>query len=125
MVVPGHGPLAEPAAVADLKGYFEYLTVEARRRFDIGMSAADAACDIDLGPYSGWSEDERVVVNVACLYREFGAAMPNDAGTLMAHMAAWAEERSASGLRSFSHTLPGSTMPGGRRAARAAGGCRR
>ena len=30
IVVPGHGPLAEPAAVADLKGYFEYLTIESR-----------------------------------------------------------------------------------------------
>ena len=93
VVVPGHGPLAEPAAVADLKGYFEYLSVEARRRFDIGMTAADAARDIDLGPYSGWSEDERVVVNVGCLYREFGADMPNDAGHLMADMAAWADGR--------------------------------
>ena len=75
VVVPGHGPLADPAAVADLKDYFEYLTVEARRRFDAGMGATEAARDIDLGPYSGWSEDERVVVNVGCLYREFGAAM--------------------------------------------------
>lgn len=92
IVVPGHGPLAGPAAVADLKGYFEYLSVETRRRFDTGMSAAEAARDIDLGPYSGWSEDERVVVNVGCLYREFGAEMPSDVGSLMDHMAVWADE---------------------------------
>ena len=79
VVVPGHGPLAERAAVSDLKGYFEYLTDETRLRFDAGMSAADAARDIDLGPYSGWSEDERVVVNVGCLYREFGAEVAGDA----------------------------------------------
>jgi cyclase len=88
-VVPGHGPLAGPAAVTDLKGYFEYLTVETRARFDVGMSAADAARDIDLGPYSGWGEDERVIVNVGCLYREFGADVAADAGNLMEHMAAW------------------------------------
>jgi cyclase len=93
VVVPGHGPLAVPDAVADLKGYFEYLSVEARLRFDLGMSAADAARDIDLGPYSGWSEDERVIVNVGCLYREFGAEMPSDAGSMMADMAAWASGR--------------------------------
>ena len=92
VVVPGHGPLGGPGAVADLKGYFELLTVEARRRFDIGMSAADAARDIDLGPYSGWSEGERVVVNVGCLYREFGAPTQGDTGNLMAEMAAWAAE---------------------------------
>jgi cyclase len=93
IVVPGHGPLAGPDAVADLKGYFEYLSVEARRRFDTGMSATDAARDIDLGPYSGWSEDERVVVNVGCLYREFGAEMPSDVGSVMDQMAVWAGER--------------------------------
>jgi cyclase len=93
VVVPGHGPLAGPADVADLKGYFEYLTVETRRRFDSGMSAVDAARDLDLGPYADWSEDERVVVNVGCLYREFGAEVPNDAGNLMGHMAAWAAAR--------------------------------
>jgi cyclase len=93
VVVPGHGPLAGPQAVADLKGYFEYLTVETRRRFDAGMGATEAAHDIDLGPYSDWSEDERVVVNVGCLYREFGAGVAGDAGNLMDHMAAWEAER--------------------------------
>ena len=89
VVVPGHGPLADPMAVADLKSYFEHLTVEARQRFDAGMSAVEAARDIDLGPYSGWSEGERVVVNVGCLYREFGAELANNAGSVMEHMAAW------------------------------------
>ncbi len=92
-VVPGHGPLGGVAPLADLKGYFEYLTLESRRRFDAGMSAADAARDIDLGPYSGWSEDERVVVNVGCLYRDFGAETAGDVGNLMDQMAAWAGER--------------------------------
>jgi glyoxylase-like metal-dependent hydrolase (beta-lactamase superfamily II) len=90
VVVPGHGPVTDPSAVSDLKGYFEYLTVEARRRFDAGMSAPDAARDIDLGPYRGWGESERMVVNVGCLYRDFGAELPHDAMTLMAQMAEWA-----------------------------------
>jgi cyclase len=93
IVVPGHGPLAGPAALADLKGYFEYLTVETRRRFESGMSVVEAAHDIDLGPYSGWSEEERIVVNVGCLYRELGATLPGDAGNLMGDMAAWAAAR--------------------------------
>ena len=96
VVIPGHGPLSDAGPLTDLKGYFEYLTVEARRRFDAGMSAVDAAHDIDLGPYSGWSEDERVVVNVGSLYREFGAQMSSDDGSPMDQMAAWAKESSAS-----------------------------
>jgi len=90
VVVPGHGPLATRAALADLKGYFEFLTHEARIRFDDGMAPMDAARDIDLGPYAGWGESERLVANVHALYRDFGADMPSDALTLMGEMAALA-----------------------------------
>ena len=87
VVVPGHGPLATPAALMDLKGYFELLTREARSRFDAGMTPLDAARDIDLGPYSGWSEPERVVANIHALYRDFGGGTPTDALALMGEMA--------------------------------------
>jgi cyclase len=90
VVVPGHGPLATPAALVDLKGYFELLTREARTRFDAGMTALDAARDIDLGPYAGWTEGERVVANVHALYRDFGDRSPADALRLMGEMAALA-----------------------------------
>jgi cyclase len=90
VVVPGHGPLATPAALMDLKEYFTLLTSEARARYEAGMSPLDAARDIDLGPYSGWSEAERVVANVHALYRDFGDASPADALTLMGEMAALA-----------------------------------
>jgi hypothetical protein len=92
VVVPGHGPLATPAAVAELKGYFEFLTTETRIRFDGGLSPMEATRDIDLGPYSAWSEPERVVANVHALYRDFGSAVPGDALTLMAEMAVLANE---------------------------------
>jgi glyoxylase-like metal-dependent hydrolase (beta-lactamase superfamily II) len=92
-VVPGHGPLATADAVGDLKGYFEYLTVEARVRYDAGLTPLDAARDIALGPYKGWGEGERLVVNVQALYRDFGAELPGDALALMAAMAALAGRR--------------------------------
>jgi cyclase len=90
VVVPGHGPLATPEALVDLKGYFELLTREARTRFDGGMTPLEAARDIDLGPYRGWSEAERVVANVHALYRDFGDRSPSDALRLMGEMAALA-----------------------------------
>ncbi|HEX8802658.1 MAG TPA: MBL fold metallo-hydrolase [Acidimicrobiales bacterium] len=87
VVVPGHGPLTDLDAVADLKGYFEHLTAECRPRFDAGMAPLDTARDIDLGAYAGWHEAERVAVNVAALYRDWGGEVPADAVTMFAAMA--------------------------------------
>jgi cyclase len=93
VIVPGHGPLATPSAVADLKAYFELLSSEARLRYDGGMSALEAAQDIDLGPYEGWGEAERVVANIRALYRDFGDRSPADVITVMGEMAALAGQR--------------------------------
>ncbi len=91
LLVPGHGPLATPSALQDLMGYFELLSREARTRFDAGMTPLDTARDIDLGPYAGWGEAERVVANVHALYRDFGDDGPHDALTLVADMASLAD----------------------------------
>jgi len=71
VIVPGHGPITDKKGVAALKGYFEYIEREARRRYDAGMTMQEAARDISLADYSSWGDGERIVVNVASLYREF------------------------------------------------------
>ncbi len=78
MVVPGHGPLASPEAIGDLKGYFEYLTVEARRRFDAGMGLhSTAAKDIDLRPLrQAGARASRWSSTCTALYCDFGADAP-------------------------------------------------
>jgi cyclase len=90
VVVPGHGPLATVDAVEDLKDYFEFLSREARLRFDAGLTPLEAARDIDLGAYAGWGEPERVVANLHALYRDFGETGPADALTMLGEMAALA-----------------------------------
>ena len=87
-VVPGHGPVTTLQAVAQLKGYFEHLTAEARARRDAGMSPLEAAADIDLGPYRELREPERLVANIAALYREMGADVATDPATVVGLMAA-------------------------------------
>jgi cyclase len=74
VVVPGHGPLAGPEILADVRGYLGYTRDEARKRYEAGMGAREAAWDIDLSDYAGWIDAERIVVNVDSLYREFAAA---------------------------------------------------
>jgi cyclase len=70
VIVPGHGSLAEPAAVSELKAYFEYLYAQARRCHAEGMTALEAARAISLERWVDWSERERLVVNVANIYAE-------------------------------------------------------
>jgi len=90
-IVPGHGPITDKAGVAALKGYLEYIHREARKRFDAGMPAAEAARDIALDAYASWTDAERIVVNIATLYHEFAPEVAGpDVTALFAQMAAMA-----------------------------------
>ena len=71
VVVPGHGPIADKQAVRDMRGYLQFVIDEARKRYDKGMNARDAAFDIPLGRYADWADAERIVVTVWNLFREF------------------------------------------------------
>ncbi len=87
-IVPGHGPITDKRGVRAVRDYLVYVHGEARKRFDAGLSVYDTAMDISLADYDSWGDGERIVVNVATLYREFGAsgenASPADLFALMA-----------------------------------------
>jgi len=70
-IVPGHGPLGTKEQVREVRGYFDVITREARRRFDAGLDEDSAARDIAIGPYAGWGEPERLLPNVHRLYAQF------------------------------------------------------
>ena len=69
-IVPGHGPITDKRGVVEVKGYFEYIFEEARKRYEAGMPALEAAMDIPLDRYATWTDGERIAVNVASIYRE-------------------------------------------------------
>jgi cyclase len=69
-IVPGHGPITDKKGVAEVKGYLEYVFQEARKRYEAGMTAQEAARDIPLDRYASWTDGERIVVNVLSIYRE-------------------------------------------------------
>ena len=88
VIVPGHGPLTDKAGVTAVRDYLAYVQAEARKRYDAGMSAMDAARDIALDDYSSWGDAERIIVNVSTLYREFsGDTTPPDIVGLFGQMA--------------------------------------
>jgi len=71
VVVPGHGPLCGVEGLREMQAYLRYVLAEARRFFDAGLSTLEAARRIDLGPYAGWTEPERIVFQLERAYREF------------------------------------------------------
>ena len=71
VIVPGHGPITDVAGVARVKDYLSYIDDEARKRFDAGMSAKEAALDITISDFDSWTDAERIAVNVDTLFREY------------------------------------------------------
>src|SRR5581483_7770554 len=80
-IVPGHGPITDKQGVTRLKDYWEYLLRQVRQRYEAGLSPREAARDIPLDAYAGWSDAERVVVNIASIYRELSGEQEHP-GTL-------------------------------------------
>jgi cyclase len=70
VIVPGHGPLCGVEGAKEMKEYLRYVRAESGRFFDSGLSALEAAKRIDLGPYAGWTEPERIIFSVERVYRE-------------------------------------------------------
>lgn len=94
VIVPGHGPITDKTGVKRAQAYLVYLRDEVRRRFDAGMAFADTVRDIDLAPFAELGEPERIVVNVAALYRQYGSEdYPKDPLVMFKAMARYAMER--------------------------------
>jgi glyoxylase-like metal-dependent hydrolase (beta-lactamase superfamily II) len=98
VVVPGHGPLCGVEGPREMKAYLGYVRAEARGFFAAGLPVLEAAKRIDLGPYAGWTEPERVVFQLERAYRELrGEAYnaPLDVNTLFAGMMELRQARAA------------------------------
>lgn len=93
IVIPGHGPLGDPQCVVDQRGYFEWLVAEGTPRLQAGMAPLDAAFDLAGGPYAGWGEGERLVVNLIALARDLGQDPPDDLLGVLGAMATLAAAR--------------------------------
>jgi cyclase len=88
VIVPGHGPITDKQGVRAMRGYLTYVRDEARKRFDAGMDPMQAALDIAMDDYDSWGDGERIVVNVATLFKEFaGDSEPNNVTELFTAMA--------------------------------------
>ena len=82
-VVPGHGPVTDNRGVKAVKDYLIYIDTESRKRFESGMTALEAAKEIDLDLFSTWGDEERIAVNVNSLYREYKGEEKREEITLL------------------------------------------
>ncbi len=82
-VVPGHGPVTDNRGVKAVRDYLVYIDTESRKRFESGMSALEAAKEIDLDLFSTWGDGERIAVNVNSLYREYKGEEKREEITLL------------------------------------------
>ena len=82
-IVPGHGPVTDNRGVKAVRDYLIYIDTESRKRFESGMSALEAAKEIDLDLFSTWGDKERIAVNVNSLYREYKGEEKREEITLL------------------------------------------
>ena len=82
-VVPGHGPVTDSRGVKAVRDYLVYIDTESRKRFESGLSALEAAKEIDLDLFSTWGDAERIAVNVNSLYREYKGEEKREEITLL------------------------------------------
>jgi cyclase len=95
-IVPGHGPLTDKEGPRQVRRYLEYVRDQATERQRAGMSAAEAALDIELGEFADWSDPERIAVNVESIYAELDPAHERVAPpVLLARMGAYLRRRAA------------------------------
>jgi glyoxylase-like metal-dependent hydrolase (beta-lactamase superfamily II) len=97
VIVPGHGPVADKRAVRELRDYFDYVREQAVERHAQGMTPLEAALSMSLDRWAEWGERERLVVNVAAIYRELeGSDEPANALAAFTDMAELAAARARS-----------------------------
>ncbi len=83
VVVPGHGPVTDPAGVRIFRTYLEHVAENATRYCRQGVTHDVAAERIAASWEAGWGHPERLVVTVGGVYRELGVEVPGREGLIM------------------------------------------
>jgi cyclase len=74
LVVPGHGPLCDEAALPEVldahERYYRFVLAVATDGLDAGLSPLDAVRRADLGEFAAWADAERLAFNVHRVYAD-------------------------------------------------------
>lgn len=68
--VPGHGPRCDRNGLLKCRDYLNLVYDSAKKFYKAGLSYREAAARVSLREFSAWAEPERVIGNMARIYRE-------------------------------------------------------
>jgi cyclase len=69
-IVPGHGPVAGPEVLGQVRRYLEWLQAVGREGFERGVPPLELAQGLDFGEFADWHDRERIVPNLHRVYSE-------------------------------------------------------
>lgn len=69
-IVPGHGPVCGPEAIADVRAYLRFIHETAKRGLEAGTPPLELAQSLDLGRFEPLHDKERLVPNLHRAYSE-------------------------------------------------------
>lgn len=69
-IVPGHGAVCGPAAIADVRAYLQWVWDTGKRGFEAGTPPLELATNLDLGRFAPLTDPERLVPNLHRVYSE-------------------------------------------------------
>ena len=75
-IVPGHGPLCGPKVIDEVADYLRFVQETARKGLEAGLTPIQTAQQTDLGRFSHWLDQERLVANLHRAYSELHGEPP-------------------------------------------------
>jgi cyclase len=69
-IVPGHGAICGPSAIGEVRSYLRFVQEAAKRGSAAGTPPLELAQSLDLGPFAGLTDPERLVPNLHRAYSE-------------------------------------------------------
>lgn len=77
IIVPGHGPVADRGALAEMLRYLRLIQSGSEQAHARGLSAEQAAAQLELGPLRDWFDTEhRLLQDIQRVYATLQAAAP-------------------------------------------------
>lgn len=87
VIVPGHGAITDKSGVQGLRDYFTHILAATRACYDAGLTWDEAAFEVGYDQFDSWLDRERVVANVATIYRELsGGAVDPERSDILTQM---------------------------------------